>query len=506
MGIVRNRKKYIAGFVLLYLAFTCLFTLLWLWKNLPWMDLPTIAFQMKVPLEGTEMGSFAGIILLDTVGSLSAAGAVTALTLLVRRWKRKKHAETEKAVPKKSGRVFLLTSGILFAAALIALLCQLDVFGYLYRQCVKTKIYDDYYVDPAAVELSFPEKKRNLVYLYLESMELSFADAEHGGIAAENYIPKLTELSLTETDFAYGNETGLNGVVSTTGTTWTIASLVAQTAGVPLSIPIGRNAMGKGYSSFLPGAHTLGDILRENGYRQMMIMGSDKAFSGMDVYLESHGDYEILDYYRALEEHRLPSDDYKVWWGYEDWYLFQFAKEELLSLAEGEQPFALTLMTMDTHRTDGYLCEHCPDTFGNQYSNVIACSDTQITDFVAWLQEQDFYENTTVVIVGDHPTMDGNYIQKLPGYSEGYQRRQYLTILNGAQEYTLTKTRKMAPMDLFPTTLAALGVEIPGDRLGLGTNLYTETPTLLEELGLETLNREFEKTSAFYNKRLLYGE
>ncbi len=503
---MRKRKKYIAGFVLLYLAFTCLFTLLWLLKNLPWMDLPTIAFQMKVPLEGTEMGSFAGIILLDTVGSLSAAGAATALTLLVRRWKRKKHTEPEKAVPGKNGRAFLLSSGILFAAALTALLCQLDVFGYLYRQCVKTKIYDDYYVDPAAVELSFPEEKRNLVYIYLESMELSFADAEHGGIAADNYIPKLTELSLAETDFAYGNETELNGVVSTTGTTWTIASLVAQTAGIPLSIPIGRNAMGKGYSTFLPGAYTLGDILQENGYRQMMIMGSDKAFSGMDVYLESHGEYEILDYYRALEEHRLPSDDYKVWWGYEDWYLFRFAKEELLSLAEGDQPFALTLMTMDTHRTDGYLCEHCPNTFGNQYSNVIACSDTLVTDFVAWLQEQDFYENTTVVIVGDHPTMDGNYIQKLPGYSEGYLRRQYLTILNSAQEYTLTKTRKMTPMDLFPTTLAALGVEIPGDRLGLGTNLYTETPTLLEELGLETLNREFEKTSTFYNKRLLYGE
>ena len=102
--------------------------------------------------------------------------------------------------------------------------------------------------------------------------------------------------------------------------------------------------------------------------------------------------------------------------------------------------------------------------------------------------------------------MDGNYIQKLPGYSEEYQRRQYLAILNSAQEYTLEKTRKMTPMDLFPTTLAALGVEIPGDRLGLGTNLYSGTPTLLEELGLETLNKEFEKTSDFYNKRLLYGE
>ena len=34
---------------------------------------------------------------------------------------------------------------------------------------------------------------------------------------------------------------------------------------------------------------------------------------------------------------------------------------------------------------------------------------------------------------------------------------------------------------MFPTTLAALGVKIPGDMLGFGVNLFSDKKTLLEE-------------------------
>jgi phosphoglycerol transferase len=50
---------------------------------------------------------------------------------------------------------------------------------------------------------------------------------------------------------------------------------------------------------------------------------------------------------------------------------------------------------------------------------------------------------------------------------------------------------------MFPTTLAALGVEIPGNRLGLGTNLFSTEPTLIERFGLEFMTRELELGSDF---------
>ena len=48
------------------------------------------------------------------------------------------------------------------------------------------------YVDPHEVVLKFPEKKRNLIYIFLESAEITFADEENGGAFEKNIIPELT--------------------------------------------------------------------------------------------------------------------------------------------------------------------------------------------------------------------------------------------------------------------------------------------------------------------------
>ena len=61
-------------------------------------------------------------------------------------------------------------------------------------------------------------------------------------------------------------------------------------------------------------------------------------------------------------------------------------------------------------------------------------------------------------------------------------------------------------MDLFPSTLASMGAKIEGERLGLGTNLFSEKETLVGKYGLEYVKEEFNKASKFYNKKFIYGE
>ena len=50
-----------------------------------------------------------------------------------------------------------------------------------------------------------------------------------------------------------------------------------------------------------------------------------------------------------------------------------------------------------------------------------------------------------------------------------------------------------------------MGVTIPGDRLGLGTNLFSDTSTLAEIYGMDDLNTELLKDSKFYRSQLLYS-
>lgn len=155
----------------------------------------------------------------------------------------------------------------------------------------------------------------------------------------------------------------------------------------------------------------------------------------------------------------------------------------------------MTMLTVDTHFEDGYICEQCGSEYGeNQYADVIACSSRQVAEFVNWIQQQDFYENTTIVIVGDHPTMDSDFCENV---GESYNRRVYTAYINSATEAELSVAREYTIFDNFPTTLAAIGAEIEGERLGLGTNLFSSVQTLSERFGLEMQESELKKKSSF---------
>ena len=211
-------------------------------------------------------------------------------------------------------------------------------------------------------------------------------------------------------------------------------------------------------------------------------------------YYNKHGNYIIHDYDYAKAEGLIPQDYYEFW-GYEDAKLFEFAKKDLTELAGKGQPFNYTMFTMDTHFEDGYVCHLCDNKYGdNQYANVISCSDCQVTDFVRWIQQQDFYDNTTVVVTGDHTTMDADFCANI---DSNYQRKTYTCFLNSAVEPQIKDHRDYCTIDLFPTILASLGVEMSSDRLGCGTNLFGTQQTLVEEHGKDVCIAEFGKGSEF---------
>lgn len=372
---------------------------------------------------------------------------------------------------------------------------KLDVGNYVESKGSYSTFIDDYYVNPADVKITFPEQKRNLIYIFLESMETTYADKKNGGAFEQNVIPELTELAQKNEDFS-GESKELNGGYAMPGTTWTMGAMFAHTAGIPLNISIDANSMDT-QDSFFAGAITLGDILEQEGYSQTLLIGSDATFGGRRLYFTDHGNYDMIDYNYAAENGLIPAD-YRVWWGYEDQKLFGFAKEKLLELAGQGNPFNLTMLTVDTHFEDGYPCELCSDKYkDDQYANVMACSSRQVEEFVNWVQQQDFYENTTIVLVGDHPTMDSDFCEDI---DKKYNRRVYTSYINAAVQKETDEKRQYTTFDSFPTTLAAVGAQIEGDRLGLGTNLYSTVQTLTERFGIEDEEREIPKKSKLMEK------
>lgn len=461
------------------------FSVKWMFKTWTNLTMDELVYHLTAPLEGTNDGMIREYL---DVCAVPAILMLLLVVILFIAWRTKKRWYV---VMGASIIVPIIVSGVSVHGAWN----ELDVGSFVDGQSTYSSFIDDNYVDPANVALTFPEQKRNLIYIFLESMEMTYADKENGGAFDKNVIPELTELAQENEDFS-GEDKELNGGYAMTGATWTMGAMFAHTSGIPLSISIDGNDMNT-QEHFFAGAVTLGDILESAGYCQNLMIGSDATFGGRRLYFTEHGNYNIYDYNYASENGLIPPD-YRVWWGYEDEKLFSFAKDKLTELSQQSTPFNFTMLTVDTHFEDGYPCELCTDEFGdNQYANVMACSSRQVKEFVDWIQQQDFYENTTIVIAGDHPTMDKDFCEDV---DDDYTRKVYTTYINPAAELETTEKRNYTTFDNFPTTLAALGVKIDGNRLGLGTNLFSSTQTLTERFGIDKMESELKKKSKMMEK------
>ena len=465
------------------------FGMRYLLDNWSELSMDELIYHFKSTLEGTNPDMIRdGLLRYGLPAALIAAGI-----MIIYRYTRNN---------KKLKRIYTVLVLASVAATLFMMKSELDrkvglsdyIVSHLSHS--ETDFIAENYVNPSSVELEFPSQKRNLIYIYLESAEITYADKENGGAFEKNIIPELTELAKENEDFS-GSDPLLNGGVSLSGTTWTAGAMFAQSTGLPLKVPIYGNAV-KG-DNFFPGIAAIGNILEKEGYRQELMIGSSAAFGGRLDFYQSHGNYEIKDYDYAVANGLIP-EDYFVFWGYEDEKLFDFAKKELLELAAGDQPFNLTLLTVDTHFEDGFRCRLCRDEFGEQYADVFACSSRQVSSFVRWVQEQDFYENTSIVLCGDHPTMDRDFCTDVP---DEYQRKTFVSFINPVYDdssFDAAKRREYDTFDMFPTTLASMNVKIPGNRLGLGVNLFSDQPTMVEQLGVGTCQTMLNMPSKFMDR------
>lgn len=373
---------------------------------------------------------------------------------------------------------------LLLVFSLIYLGFVLKIYNFIYNNLFDTVIYEQEYVDPKDVNMNFPDKKRNIIHIYLESMETSVLSLENGGDVYPTIAPELNDLAEEGINFSADNRVG--GFVEIPGAEQTRTSMVTQESAINYK-PIYDGTIG--FYPSLPNLTTFGDILRDNGYNVKIIMGSDGDFHSRKVFYEEHGT-EVYDLIRARED-GLIAEDYNVFWGFEDAKLFEYAKDQLLELAKDDKPFAYSMLTVDTHFVDGYMDHACATPFDTKYYNTYNCSSKKVGEFISWLKNQDFYENTSVVITGDHYTMQDNVFDDIDRYV-------YNVFLNTGKDDANSKYRDFTALDIMPTMLSSIGVEIEGNKIGMGVDLFSGEETLLEKYGHDYLYQELGRKSQFY--------
>ena len=369
----------------------------------------------------------------------------------------------------------------------------MGVDEYIMNNFNKSKIIDKNYVQVTKDDIKFKKNKKNLVMIFIESLETTFIDKENGGDWDYNVIPEFDNIrKLDEAVYFSSNGKG-KGTLNLYGTTYTTASVISNNATIPFKIPIMHNTYNN--KTFLNQVYTLGDALKDNGYHNEVISGAPLSFGALDYFFEKHGNYDIIDPSTIDKyKYKLDEDD-KGKWGFNDKYLFEIAEDRIEKLAKEKKPFNVTLIAIDSHPIDGFKGSYTLDKFKNQYENVYATDSKLTGDFIEWFKGKDYYKNTVIVIVGDHLCMQTNLVDEHLLENRG----RYNVILNSSADADDKGNRKFSAVDTTPTVLAAMGATIKGNKMGLGVNLFSEHQTLIERYDLEYVNKELAKQSKLYN-------
>ena len=275
-----SQSRLAAGLSVLLAGISAVLVFSEVWAFTTWagLKMDEILFHLRAPLEGTGGG------MLQKYAARCLLPAILIMICIFIMIVHTRHASKTRGIFVKRTIIGAL---IAFVLSLGIGIIKLDLIRFAIDQMEDSSFIEDNYVDPKKTAMTFPEKKRNLIYIYLESMEMTFADPENGGAFPENVIPELTELSMEGENFN-GSTDLLNGGHVMPGSTYTMAGMFTQSSGLPLKVDLGEQFTDKRGSfnkmntqdSFFTGVATLGDILDEEGYNQAFMMGSDATFGG----------------------------------------------------------------------------------------------------------------------------------------------------------------------------------------------------------------------------------
>lgn len=235
-------------------------------------------------------------------------------------------------------------------------------------------------------------------------------------------------------------------------------------------------------------APSLSTILKKEGYGSATYHADDISFWNRNVL------YPVLGYQEVYSSEEIPEKE-EVGYGPSDEVLFDFVLEKLSGQLEKHERFYSNIVTLTSH-TPFILPEEMQyldlpesyvDAYTGNYLQSIRYADEQIGDFIGALKREGIYDESLIVLFGDHSGLHGSpvtpederLLEEFIGHP--YTMKDRFTIplimaggnLFEAQEMT----RLGGQVDIMPTILALLGID--AETPMMGHNLFEYKKNLL---------------------------
>ncbi|WP_046173829.1 LTA synthase family protein [Domibacillus indicus] len=239
--------------------------------------------------------------------------------------------------------------------------------------------------------------------------------------------------------------------------------------------------------------NSMAERLEENGYFSNAMHANNKSFWNRDIMYESIGYerfYNVNDY--------EVNEDNSVNWGMKD---IPFFEQSVGLMKEMPQPFYSKMITLTNHHPFYYddedkLIEEFNSNSGtlNRYFVTVRYTDEALKTFVEDLKKAGLYENSVIVLYGDHYGISENHNEAMAQYlgkevtpyvSAELQKVPFMIHIPGVKGKEISTVG--GQVDVRPTLLHLLGIDTKEDI----------------QFGQDLLSAEHENFAAFRDGRFI---
>ncbi|MGM7721132.1 LTA synthase family protein [Metabacillus sp. Hm71] len=244
--------------------------------------------------------------------------------------------------------------------------------------------------------------------------------------------------------------------------------------------PLGRGAV---YFTNSSNEYTASpEILKDYGYYSSIFHANNKSFWNRDIMYETLGYdrfYDVNDY-EVTEEN-------SVGWGLKD---IDFMEQTVQHIDELPQPFYTRLITLTNHfpfelgEEDKMIEEFDSNSKTlNQYIPTVRYMDEAVKHFFDKLKQTDVYENSIIILYGDHYGISENHnvaMEKFlgkeitPFETIQLQRVPFIVHIPGVTDKNPQTFSKVAgQIDIRPTIMSLLGIDT-SEQIQFGTDVFSD--------------------------------